>query len=258
MNNTNSQPTIQTTAPEISVVIPCHNEEPNLRPLVKAITQALHPLGKNWEIIITDDYSTDNSWDVIKQLAREDPRIRGQRLATQMGQSAALWAGMKAARGSIIITMDADLQNDPSDIPAFLQALKNYDCVCGSRVRARTQGDNLVRVLASKIANWIRNKITKETVSDAGCCFRAFKRECIRDLKFFHGMHRFFPTLVKIEGFSVTEIPIRHHPRRAGKAHYGILNRLFASTWDLFAIRWMQKRMFPIRVAERTEDTPPT
>ncbi len=108
---------------------------------------------------------------------------------------------MKAARGRYIITLDADLQNDPRDVPQFLAALEKFDCVCGSRIAARGEGDSFVRIASSRIANWVRNKLSGENVTDAGCCYRAFKRECIADLKFFKGMHRFLPTLFKIEGF---------------------------------------------------------
>lgn len=237
--------------PEISFVIPCHNEEGNLRPLVTAIVGAVQPLGLSFEILIVDDCSSDNSWSVLKELAATDGRVRGLRFAFNCGQSAAMFAGMKAALGRIIITLDADLQNDPRDVPQFIEALKTADCVCGTRVEARSQGDNLIRILSSRIANWVRNRLSGESISDAGCCFRAFKRECIQDLKFFKGMHRFLPTLVKIEGFTVAEIPVRHNPRASGQAHYGVWNRLFASFYDLLAVRWMKKRMFRYQVAER-------
>jgi dolichol-phosphate mannosyltransferase len=236
--------------PQLSVVIPCHNEETNLRPLTAAIRDAV-PSNVPYEIIITDDRSTDQSWKVVQELAAEDARIRGQRFARNAGQSAAMWAGMKAARGKVIITLDADLQNDPRDIPQMLEALKQFDCVCGSRVAARSQGDNFIRIASSRIANWVRNRLSGETISDAGCCFRAFKRECIADLKFFKGMHRFLPTLFKIEGFTVTEIPVRHNPRAAGQTHYGVWNRVFATFYDLLSVRWMKKRMFRWEIAER-------
>jgi dolichol-phosphate mannosyltransferase len=238
-------------APQLSFVIPCHNEEANLRPLVAAIHEAVEPLNLAFEIVVTDDCSTDNSWRVFKELAASDPGIRGQRFAFNCGQSAALWVGMKAARGQFIITLDADLQNDPRDVPQFLEALKQFDCVCGTRVAARSQGDNFIRIASSRIANWVRNKLSGETISDAGCCYRAFKRECIDNLKFFKGMHRFLPTLFKIEGFTVTEIPVRHNSRAAGQTHYGVWNRLFASFYDLLAVRWMKKRMFRYQIAER-------
>jgi glycosyltransferase involved in cell wall biosynthesis len=237
--------------PQISVVLPCHNEQDNLRPLITALREAIEPLKISYEIVITDDCSTDNSWKMLKEFAAADKRIRVQRFVKNAGQSAALWAGMKAARGRYLVTLDADLQNDPRDVPQFLEALKQFDCVCGSRVAARGQGDNFVRVASSRIANWVRNKLSGETISDAGCCYRAFKRECIGNLKFFKGMHRFLPTLFKIEGYTVTEIPVRHNPRAGGQTHYGVWNRLFASFYDLLAVRWMKKRMFRFEVGER-------
>jgi glycosyltransferase involved in cell wall biosynthesis len=158
---------------------------------------------------------------------------------------------MQAARGRYFVTLDADLQNDPKDLPKFLEALKSYDCVCGSRVATRSEGDNFVKVISSRIANGVRNKLSGENISDAGCCYRAFKRECVADLKFFKGMHRFMPTLIKMEGFTVTEIPVTSNPRFAGQSHYGVWNRLFASLYDLFAVRWMKKRMLKFKIASK-------
>jgi dolichol-phosphate mannosyltransferase len=237
--------------PEISLVIPCYNEEGNLRELIKAIRESVEPLIISYEVVITDDCSRDRSWEILKELARSDPRIRVQRFAFNCGESAASWAGMKAARGKYIATLDADLQNDPKDLAQLLDALKNYDCACGTRVKVRGEGDNFIRVASSRIANWVRNKLSDEQISDAGCTYRAFKRECIEDLKFFKGMHRFMPTLFKIEGFTVTEVPVRTNPRFAGKTNYGVWNRLFASFYDLLAVRWMKKRMFRYQIAEK-------
>jgi glycosyltransferase involved in cell wall biosynthesis len=242
---------MSTENPALSIVLPCYNEEANLRPLLKAVHEALDPLRQPYEIIVTDDGSTDASWTTLKECAARDPRIRGLKFARNCGQSAALWAGIKAARGRYIITLDSDLQNDPRDLPALLKALESFDCVCGSRVAARSQGDNWLRIVSSRIANRVRNKLSGEDIQDAGCSYRAFKRECVADLKFFKGMHRFLPTLIKMEGFSVTEIPISHHPRAAGEAHYGVWNRLFASFYDLLAVRWMKKRMFRWEIADK-------
>lgn len=238
---------------EVSIVLPCHNELANLRPLAEAIRAAVGPLGVEYEIIFTDDCSDDGSWATLREMATAQPRLRAQRLAARSGQSAAMWAGIRAARGRVIVTLDADLQNDPADIPKLLQAMQGADCVCGSRVEARSRGDNWVRVASSRIANRVRNKLSKETISDAGCCFRAFKRECVADVKFFRGAHRFLPTLIKMEGFSVVEVPIQHHPRAGGKTHYGIGNRVFKAFVDLLAVRWMKSRFFRYEIAERTE-----
>jgi glycosyltransferase involved in cell wall biosynthesis len=239
-----------TETPELSFVIPCYNEQDNLRALVQAIRDSVEPLKRTYEIVITDDCSKDNSWQVLKEIAAADPRVRALRFAYNCGQSAAMWAGMKAAHGKIIVTLDADLQNDPQDLATLLEGAKNFDCACGSRVAARGKGDNFVRVMSSRIANWVRNKLSGDNISDAGCCYRAFKRECIENLKFFKGMHRFMPTLFKIEGFTVTEVPVRTNPRLAGQSKYGVWNRLFASFYDLLAVRWMKKRMFRYKVSE--------
>jgi len=237
--------------PTLSIAIACYNEQENLRPLVAAIRAAIDPLKLPYEIILTDDCSKDRSWEVLKELAAGDPRVRVQRFAVNCGQSAALWAGLQAARGRYLFTLDGDLQNDPQDLPKFLEPLKRYDCVCGTRVAARRQGDSLMRVVSSRIANWVRNKLSGEQVSDAACNYRGYRRECIQNLKFFKGMHRFMPTLIKMEGFTVVEIAVSHHSRVAGQSNYGVWNRLFASFYDLLAVRWMKKRMFRVQVAER-------
>ncbi|HEV2694050.1 MAG TPA: glycosyltransferase family 2 protein [Verrucomicrobiae bacterium] len=235
----------------LSVVAPCHNEAENLIPFVTAIRTALEPLKVSYEIVLTDDRSTDKSWEILQTLGAKDARIRAVRLAKNSGQSAAIWAAIKAAQGRYIATLDADLQNDPADLPQFLEAIKNFDCVCGNRKANRAKGDSIVRQLSSKIANGIRNWMTQETVTDSACGYRMFRRECADNLKFFKGMHRFMPTLFKIEGYTITEIPVRHHARAAGVSHYGVWNRAFAALYDLFAVRWMQKRMFRFSVAER-------
>ena len=237
-------------APELSFVIPCYNEQDNLLALITAVRESVEPLKLSYEVVFTDDCSRDKSWELHKHLAATDPRIRAQRFAFNCGQSAALWAGMQAARGRVIVTLDADLQNDPRDLPKLLAALEKFDCACGSRVAARQAGDGFIKAASSRIANGVRNVVSGENISDAGCCYRAFKRECIADLKFFKGMHRFMPTLFKMEGFTVTEVPTAANPRHAGQSHYGVWNRLFVTFHDLIAVRWMKKRMFKYRIDE--------
>jgi glycosyltransferase involved in cell wall biosynthesis len=237
------------SSPVLSLVVPCYNEEGNLPALLPAIRQAANGLKLSYEIIVTDDCSRDGSWNLLKEYAAGDRRVRVQRFAVNCGESAASWAGIKAARGRYIVTLDADLQNDPNDLPEFLRVLEKFDCVCGTRVGTRARGDGFVRVASSRIANAIRNKLSGEQISDAGCTYRAFKSECVAGLKFFKGMHRFLPTLIKMEGFSVTEIPITNNPRLAGRSHYGVWNRLFASSYDLLAVRWMKSRMFGFQIA---------
>jgi glycosyltransferase involved in cell wall biosynthesis len=237
-------------AVDLSVVIPCHNEEGNLRALFDSLRRALAGLDLSYEIIVTDDGSRDGSWKILTELAAGDPRLRPQRLASNSGESAASWAGIQAARGRYIVTLDADLQNDPKDLPRFLAGLQQFDCVCGSRVATRQEADGFLRSGSSRVANAIRNRLSGEQISDAGCTYRAFRRECVARLKFFRGMHRFLPTLIKMEGFSVTEITVTNQTRFAGRSHYGVWNRLFASFYDLLAVRWMKRRMFRIVVAE--------
>ena len=238
------------TTPELSVVIPCHNEADNLRPLLAAIQAALDPLGLEYEVVITDDCSSDGSWDVLRELTAAEPRLRAQRFKFNCGESAASWAGMQAAKGRSIATLDADLQNDPKDLPAMLKALHDFDCVCGTRVESRGKGDSWIRTASSRIANWVRNKLSGENISDAGCTYRVFKRECISRVKFFNGAHRFLPTLIKLEGFTVTEVPVSNNPRHAGQSHYGVWNRLFKSFRDLLAVRWMKSRRLRYEIGQ--------
>ena len=242
---------------ELSLVIPCHNEEKNLQPLVSAIHTALNFLGIDYEMVITDDCSTDNSWDVLKQLAASDPQLRIQRFQFNCGESAASWAGMQTSRGRIIATLDADLQNDPKDLPAMLEALKRADCVCGTRTATRGKGDNWIRIASSRIANWVRNKLSGENISDAGCTYRVFKRECIANVNFFNGAHRFLPTLIKMEGFRVVEVPVSTNPRFSGTSHYGVWNRLFKSFRDLLGVRWLKSRQLRYRVADSKASSAP-
>jgi glycosyltransferase involved in cell wall biosynthesis len=238
------------TTPELSVVIPCHNEAENLRPLMAALHGAIDPLGLDYEVVITDDCSSDNSWRVLEELGASDPRLRAQRFGFNSGESAASWAGMQIACGRYIATLDADLQNDPKDLPAMLNALRDFDCVCGTRVESRGEGDSWIRIASSRIANWVRNKLSGENITDAGCTYRVFKRVCIARIKFFNGAHRFLPTLIKLEGYAVTEVPVSNNPRRAGQSHYGVWNRLFKSFRDLLAVRWMKSRKLRYEIAE--------
>ncbi|MGH8102361.1 MAG: glycosyltransferase family 2 protein, partial [Chthoniobacterales bacterium] len=207
----------------------------------------------NYEVVITDDCSIDNSWGVLKQLAANDPRLRIQRFKFNCGESAASWAGMEIARGRYIATLDADLQNDPKDLTAMLDSLRRADCVCGTRVNSRGEGDSWLRIASSRIANWVRNKLSGENITDAGCTYRVFKRECIANVRFFNGAHRFLPTLIKMEGFSVVELPVSAHPRFSGTSHYGVWNRLFKSFRDLMGVRWMKSRKIRYELVESSD-----
>jgi dolichol-phosphate mannosyltransferase len=236
--------------PEISLVIPVYNEEENLPVLAGEIRSALEPLGRPYEVLYVDDGSTDESPQVLLELAREDPRTRIVRQRRNSGQSAALDAGLRHARGDVIITLDADLQNDPADIPRLLERLDGFDVVSGVRARRR---DNWVRRVSSKIANGIRNRVTHESVTDVGCTLRAMRAEYLRRIPVFNGMHRFLPTLLRMEGARVTEVPVNHRPRLHGQPKYNIRNRIFRALTDLFGVRWLQTRWIDRQMAEEVE-----
>jgi dolichol-phosphate mannosyltransferase len=246
-----------TMHPKLSICVPVYNEAENLPLLHEAIVNVIDPAGIAAEIIFVDDGSADGSWRAIESLVAMDPRVRGIRFKFNCGETAATDAGLRAARGEFVMTMDADLQNDPADIPKFLAALdQGFDCVCGTRAASRGEGDGLVRVVSSRIANWVRNRLSHEQISDAGCTYRAFRRECAAKLKLYRGLHRFIPTLLKMEGCTVTEIPVSNNPRLHGESKYGVWNRLFKSFRDLLAIRWMQSRLLGYEIATELERVP--
>src|SRR4051812_43944663 len=239
-----------TVRPTLSICVPVYNEEENLPLLHEAIAKVLDANDIAGEILLVDDGSKDGSWKAIEELVAKDSRVRGLKFASNCGETAASDAGLRNARGKYVMTMDADLQNDPQDIPKFLEALSTgVDCVCGTRVESRSKGDSFIRVASSRIANWVRNKLSQENISDAGCTYRAFRRECVSKLKLYRGLHRFIPTLLKMEGFSVMEIPVRNNPRVYGISKYGVWNRLFKSFRDLLAIRWMKSRVLGYKIA---------
>jgi glycosyltransferase involved in cell wall biosynthesis len=234
---------------DLSVVIPVYNEEENLPPLWAELRAVLEALGLRAEVIFVDDGSRDRSAEIIRGLREVDPRVRLVRLKTNAGETAATDAGFKAARGRWVVVMDADLQNDPRDIPALLGHLDRWDAACGWRVR-RGEGDGPVRRASSRVANWVRNRLSDETIQDSGCTFRAFRRECLRELTLYRGFHRFVPTLLRMRGYRVVEVPVHHRPRRFGQSKYGVWNRAFVALADLLVVRWMKSRLLRYEVAE--------
>jgi dolichol-phosphate mannosyltransferase len=233
---------------DISVVVPVYNEEENLPVLIPQLNEVLRGLGKRYEMIFVDDGSTDQSRRLLKEKFLQYPQIRILGFKKNCGETAAGAAGLKEARGEIVITIDADLQNDPKDIPRMLEYLKDYDMVTGWRQKRE---DSWVKRITSKIANKIRNSLSREEIRDSGCTFRAYKRECLQNLKLYKGMHRFMPTLVKMEGFRVIEIPIAHHPRKFGISKYTTWNRMWRAFIDLLAVRWMKSRIIHYKIEER-------
>ena len=234
---------------DLSVVLPVYNEEESLPVLLPELMAVLDALALRSEVILVDDGSRDRSAQLVREFHARDPRIRLVALKANAGETAATDAGLKAARGRLVVTMDADLQNDPRDIPAMLGHLREWDAVTGWRVN-RAAGDGPVRRLSSRIANRVRNALSDESIRDSGCTFRAFRRECLRDLTLYRGFHRFIPTLLRMQGFRVLEVPVNHRPRRFGQSKYGIGNRALRGLVDLLVVRWMKSRRLGYEVAE--------
>lgn len=234
---------------DLSVVIPVYNEEANLRPLWDELRGVLEGLALAFEVVFVDDGSRDPSAEIIRGFREADPRVRLVRLKVNAGETAATDAGFKAARGRWVVVMDADLQNDPHDIPMLLSHLERWDAVTGWRVK-RGEGDNWLRRVSARIANGVRNRLSDESIRDSGCTFRAFRRECLRGLVLYRGLHRFVPTLLKMRGYRVLEVPVNHRPRRFGQSKYGVMNRAFVAFADLLVVRWMKSRLLRYDVAE--------
>lgn len=233
--------------PYLSLVIPCYNEQENVPTLLERVGASLTQVGKPFEVILVDDGSTDDTPRLLREGMAKYPWLRVLRMAKNGGQSAAFEAGFEAARGQVIATIDADLQNDPEEIPRLLPMLENYDMVTGWR---KDRQDTGFRRWQSRQANRIRNWITEETVNDSASSLKIYKAHAVKGLKLFRGAHRFFPTLVKMRGYTVREEPVKHSPRFAGTAKYGFRNRAFVGLMDLFGVRWMKKRYLRYDAAE--------
>ncbi len=225
----------------LSVVSPAHNEAENIERFVEQVVATAAAAGWLLEVIIVNDGSTDTTTAVLREMMGRYPQLRVLSLKKRSGQTAAIEAGLRAARGHFLATLDADLQNDPSDLPAMLGLISEGRCDMVNGWR-RDRRDPWIRLLSTRIANHVRNRLTHENIRDSGCGLRVFRRECLTRVKLFDGMHRFLPTLVRMEGFRVVEVPVNHRPRVAGKAKYGVCNRLFRALRDAFAVRWMQSR----------------
>src|SRR5919199_711125 len=224
-------------APDISVFLPVFDEEPNLRPLHEKLDKALEQLGRTAEIIYVDDGSRDGSLVILRELAKKDARVRVVSLKRNYGQTAAMAAGIDAARGRVLIPMDADLQNDPADIARLLDKLdEGYDVVSGWR---KNRQDKLItRKIPSMIANRLISWIGGVPLHDYGCSLKAYRRESLEDVRLYGEMHRFIPIYASWAGARVTEIPVEHHARTMGKSKYG-LSRTIKVIFDLMTIKFM-------------------
>ncbi len=224
----------------LSLVIPLFNEEDNVAPLCEEIAVVMGE--RPYEIVLVDDKSTDQT--LAKIPARSE--IRVIEFSKNTGQSGAMYAGIHAAKGDVLILMDGDRQNDPADIPRLLAELeRGFDLVCGYRASRK---DTFSKRLTSRFANAIRSRFTRDGVRDTGCTLKVLRRECREALLPFNGMHRFIPALIKGMGYRITELPVNHRPRVAGVSKYGFGNRALRATMDMFAVRWLLSRQVQIRV----------
>src|SRR5438270_4940100 len=229
-------------APAVSVVVPVFNEEENVTILQSELNSAL--AGLEHEIIFVDDGSADRSAETIQR----GPNVRVLQFEKNTGQSAALYAGILAARGQTIVTIDADLQNDPADIPRLLEEIsRGADLVCGYRARRK---DTFSKRLTSRIANFVRSRFTKDYVRDTGCTLKAMRRECRAALVPFKGMHRFIPALVRGAGYRLVEVPVNHRPRKFGQTKYGFGSRALLATVDMFGVRWLLSRRLNYKIRD--------
>lgn len=235
--------------PDLSVVFPVFNEEENIPILLDEIRRALE--GKPWtyEIVAVDDGSRDRSLEVLHAEKAKHPQLRILALEKNSGQTAALDAAWRAAQGNLVVSLDADLQNDPADIPRMVEELERQgvDMVIGVRVN---RNDTWSRRMQSKIGNGVRNWITRDQITDTGCSLKLVKRDAIDRVRLYTGMHRFLPTLVRMHGYKVSEIPVNHRARRFGVSKYGAMNRAFRGLADCLAVRWMSTRQLNYRVRE--------
>lgn len=236
------------SAPQLSLVVPVHNEAGNLRPLWAEVAAFLASRPERAEVLFVNDGSTDESGAILDELRRADPRIRVLDHDRNHGLTAALDCGFRHARGAVIGMLDADLQNPPSEIGRLLDALPGNDMVIGWR---KERDDPWIRRISSRIANAWRNRRTGEHVHDAACGLKVFRREVAARWKLWNGLHRFLPTLARYDGFRVTEVVVAHRPRVSGRSHYGVWNRLWKGIRDIRTVRWMRDNRLTWAASER-------
>ena len=234
---------------DLSIVVPVYNEIDNDEPLNGRDRTALDETDLSWEFLAVDDGSTDGSGERLDDLATGDRRIRVLHFEKNFGQSAGLDAGFRHARGRLVSLLDADLQTYPEDLPKLIEVLESekVDAVVGIRAERHDTG---WRKFSSRLANGVRNWLTREDIQDTGCPIKVFRAEAINSVKMFTGMHRFLPTLLRMEGFTVKQVPVRHADRTEGQSKYGTWDRAFSGLRDSFAVRWMQDRRMRWRIRD--------
>ena len=232
---------MEPSAIDLSVVVPVYDELDSLTPLVTRVRDALEPLGLSWELVAVDDGSRDGSGEALDRLATSEPRLRVLHFTANNGQSAALDAGFRHARGALVGILDADLQTFPEDLPLLLEVLQReaVDAVVGIRTDRRDSG---WKRFSSRFANTVRNRLTREDVVDTGCPLKLIRAEALAPLPRFNGMHRFLPTLLAMQGRRVRQVPVRHAPRASGASKYGTWDRALRGLRDALGVRWLQDR----------------
>ena len=231
----------------VCLILPVFNEGGNLPRLFDEIEASMGLQSRSWQALFIDDGSLDNSLALLR--AEQRPWLHYLAFGKNCGQSAAFAAGFAEANADIFVTLDADLQNDPSDIPAMLDLYEaGYDMVIGWRAARQ---DTAVKLYASKFANAVRNALSRETVKDTGCSLKVLRADMARKIPMFTGMHRFLPTLMKLQGAKVAELKVNHRQRYRGTSKYGIWDRALSGLYDLLAVRWMQARYIDYTIKER-------
>lgn len=230
---------------DLDFVLPVYNERGNLRPLRDEIEEVLQKENLSGRVIFVNDGSQDGSADVIDALTDEFDNVSGLHFAENCGQSAAFAAGFEVVEAPFVVTMDADGQNDPADVPSMLEALEACDMVAGYRANRQ---EGWLRRIGSQVANTVRNWATGDDIIDTGCSLKVFRREVVKSLPMFEGMHRFLPTLARMRGYRVRQVPTNHRPRHKGETKYTLRGRLLTTVWDLLAVRWMQARTLDYEV----------
>ncbi len=239
---------------DLSLVVPLHNESENVLPLARRVFEVFANDRRSLELILVDDGSTDATWQQMLSAREMDTRVRPFRHLKRCGQSAALWTGLMAARGTVLGTLDGDLQNDPADLSQMLAALADCDLVCGVRTKRQDSG---LRRFSTQVARWARRAVLGVDFKDTGCSLRVFKRSLLRKLIPFDGMHRFLPVLAHHAGAMVRELPVSHKARVAGASKYGVWNRLGRGLLDLAAMAWYRRRQITsVEAVEYHDDNP--
>jgi len=232
---------------DLNIVLPVYNEVQNLKPIAEEIRESVSELDRSYQIVFVDDGSTDSSTEKLRELCERFSNVSSIHFRKNRGQSAAFAAGFQKTEGKLVITMDSDGQNDPSDIPRLLEHSEEVEVVVGYR---RNRRDTLWKRFGSRVANSVRNWITGDNIVDTGCSLKLFQREVLEEIPTFDGMHRFLPTLAKMYGYEVVQIPVNHRARWEGSTKYSNLGRLKTTIADVLAVRWMQSRVINFEVEE--------